>query len=421
MYVDFPNISPVMKRDFFKVITREEALSLFRSVSRSGSEQIDVRSAMDRITAEEVLAVSDVPGFDRSTMDGYAIVAGDTFGASESSPVRLTLKGEVAMGDVPALKCDRGEAVAISTGGMIPEGANAVVMMEYTATDGGFILVKKPAAPGEHTVRKGSDIARGDVLLARGSRIRSQDIGALAACGVVSVSVAVRPRIAILSTGAELVSPEKEPGMGKIRGINGWTLAALTERYGGEPVLLGIAPDSREEIAALIRKGLETADMVVVSGGSSVGTKDLTLDCIRACEGAEVRANGLALKPGKPTIMASVAGKPVIGLPGHPVSCMVIFYLIVRPIMNRMLSYTEAVRDQLLVNARIAHNIPSVSGREEYVRVRLRQDQGTLLAERVPGGSGVISSLSRSDGLVRIDLESEGIEKDEWVTVIILR
>jgi molybdopterin molybdotransferase len=352
-------------------------------------------------------------------MDGYAVIAGDTFGASESAPLRLRMKGEIAMGDEPGTRCGQGEAIAISTGGMAPEGADAVIMVEYTAEDGEFILVKRAVAPGENIAARGSDIAKGDLLLAAGSRIRPQDIGALASCGVVSVAVRRKPRIALLSTGTELVSPDEEAAPGKIRSINAWTLDALTERYGGEPVQLGIVPDRKEEIVARIRRGLQTADIIVISGGSSVGTKDLTLDCIQAFEGAEIRANGLALKPGKPTILAAIDGKPVIGLPGHPVSCIVIFYLIVRPIMNIMLFYSEAIRDQRTVRARITQNIASVSGREEYVRVRLEGKEGELWAVPIPGGSHVISSLSHSDGLARIDLEREGVEKGEAVDVII--
>ncbi len=409
-----------MKKDFFKVITRAKALSLFDTIPRLKSELIHTRDAQDRIGAETIRAQCDVPDFDRSVMDGYVVIAEDTFGASESSPIRLVLKGEVAMGEEPAMHCHAGEAVAISTGGMMPHGANAVVMVEYTVENGTFILIKRAVAPHENVMSKGSDIAKGDVLLTSGSKIRAQDIGALAACGVLSVPVTRKPRIAILSTGEELVSPEEDPGGAKIRSINAWTLAALTERYGGESIALGIAHDSKAEITARLREGLRLADIVVISGGSSVGTKDLTLDCIQSFEGSEIRANGLALKPGKPTILATIEEKPVIGLPGHPVSCMVIFYLIVRPLMNLMLSSAEAIRDQRVVRARISQNISSVSGREEYVRVSIKEQQGELWAERIPGGSNVISSLSQSDGLVRIDIESEGIEKGEIVDVIMM-
>jgi molybdopterin molybdotransferase len=409
-----------MKKAFFKVVTRAEALALFDTVPRTGEERIGTRNAEDRISSQTVRTELDVPAFARSTMDGYAVRAEDTFGASESSPVRMRVAGEVVMGTEPDICCKTGEAVAISTGGMIPVGADAVVMVEYTVMDGEAILVKRAVAPGEHTVGRGSDIAAGDVLLRAGSRIRAEDIGALAACGVISVSVFKRPRIAILSTGTELVPPDGKPARGQIRSINAWTLAILTERYGGEAIELGIVQDRREEIIGGIRKGLQTADMVVISGGSSVGTKDLTLGCIQEFERAEILANGLALKPGKPTILARIGKKPVIGLPGHPVSCMVIFYLIVRPIMHAMVSYSGAIRDQHVVRARIAHNIPSASGREEYVRVKIEKRDGALWAKRIPGGSGLISSLSGSDGLVRIDLEREGIEEGEAVDVIMM-
>lgn len=409
-----------MKKDFFKVITRAKALSLFDALPRIEAEVIKTRDACDRIASEAVNAEDDVPGFDRSVMDGFAVIAEDTFGASESSPVRLTVVGEVVMGEEPEVVCHAREAIAISTGGMVPEGANGVVMVEHADLDGDCILVKRPIAPHEHTVKEGSDIAKGDLLLASGSKIRPQDIGALAASGITSVSVVRKPRVAILSTGTELVPPEHAPPPAKIRSINTWTLAALCEQYGGVPIELEMVADTEEAILARIREGLRSADIVVISGGSSVGTRDLTLDCIRSFEGSTILANGLALKPGKPTILAQIGRIPVIGLPGHPVSCMVIFSLIVRPIMNRLLSFTGGFRDEQGMAARSARNIASVPGREEYVRVKLAKKDGEWWAEPVPGGSGIISSLSLADGLARIDLESEGIHEGDLVDVIVM-
>ncbi len=409
-----------MKKKFFKVLTKEKALSLFDNIPIKEKERIKTKDALGRISGNNVVSPCDVPNFDRSTMDGYSVIAEDTFGATETAPVLLKVKGEVVMGHETKAKIQKGEALEIPTGGMLPEGADAVVMVEYTKKREGDILVKKPVAPMENVAKRASDIKKSDILLEIGKRIRAQDIGVLSASGITEIEVYEKPLISIISTGDELVSPEREPKLGEIRGINTFTLNVLTERYGGEPVDLGIVKDSMSELRKQIKDGLSRSDIVVISGGSSVGTKDITLDCISSFDKSEILANGLALKPGKPTILAVIADKPVIGLPGHPVSCMVIFYLIVRLLILRMLSYKEDFEDKASIKSRITQRIPSVSGREEYIRVKLREKNGELWAEPVPGGSSVISSLSKSDGLVRIDLESEGIEKGEKVEVLFM-
>jgi len=409
-----------MKKKFFKVITREKALSLFDNIPLKEKVRIKTKDGCGRISGLNVTSPCDVPNFDRSTMDGYTVIAKDTFGATESSPVTLKLKGEIIMGREAKVQIKEGETVTIPTGGMLPKGADAVVMIENTKKVGRNILVKKPVAPIENVVQKGSDIKKGNILLEVGRRLRAQDIGALSACGITEIDVFKKPIISIISTGDELVPPETEPKVGEIRGINTYTLSAQTKKYGGATVNLGIVKDSISEIKERIRSGLSKSDIVVISGGSSVGTKDITLDCISTFKDSEILANGLALKPGKPTILAKIDNKPVIGLPGHPVSCMVIFSLIVRPLIHRMVSYKERFEDKTIIKSRILQNIPSVSGREEYIRVSLKEKNGEMWAEPVPGGSSVISSLSRSDGLVRIDLESEGIEKGEVVDVLFM-
>ncbi len=409
-----------MEKKFFKVITREKALSLFDNIPLKEKVRIKTKDGCGRISGCNVTSPCDVPNFDRSTMDGYAVIAKDTFGSKESSPVSLKLKGEIIMGRETKRRIQKGETIAIPTGGMLPKGANAVVMIENTKRVGRNILVKKPVAPMRNVVQKGSDIKKGDILFEIGRRLRAQDIGTLSACGITEIDVFKKPIISIISTGDELVPPETEPKAGEIRGVNTYTVYSLVERYGGEPLDLGIVKDSMSEIKKRIKNGLSKSDIVVISGGSSVGTKDITLDCILAFKGSKILANGLALKPGKPTILAKIDNKPVIGLPGHPVSCMVIFYLMVRPLIHKMMSYKERFGDKTSIRASISQNVPSVSGREEYIRVSLKEKNGKILAEPVPGGSSIISSLSRSDGLVKIDLESEGIEKDEMVDVLFM-
>ncbi|TES90125.1 MAG: molybdopterin molybdotransferase MoeA [Candidatus Cloacimonadota bacterium] len=408
-----------MKKKFFKVITREKALSLFENIPLKEKERIKTKHSLGRISGCNVVSPCDVPNFDRSTMDGYAVIAEDTFGATEETPISLTLQGEVIMGCETKERMQKGETIAIPTGGMLPQGANAVVMIERTKKTERNILVKKSVAPMGNVVMKGSDIKKGDKLLDVGRRIRAQDIGVLFACGITEIDVFKKPLVSIISTGDELVPSEKEPKLGEIRGINTYTLYTLTEKYGGEPVDFGIVKDSMSKLNESIKEGLSQSDIIVISGGSSVGTKDITLDCISSFDDSKILTNGLALKPGKPTILAMINNKPVLGLPGHPVSCMVIFYLIVRPLIFRMLSYKEGFEDKTIIKAKISQNIPSVSGREEYIRVSLKDKNGEMFAEPVPGGSSIISSLSKSDGLVRIDLESEGIEKGKMVDVII--
>jgi len=410
----------VVQKKFFKVITREEALSRFANISRADTEKVKVQDSLGRISAFKVHSSCNVPNFDRSTMDGYAVIAEDTFSATETSPVSLDLMGEVLMGHETKMGIDQSETVSIPTGGMLPKGANAVVMIEYIKKNKNEIQVRRSVAPGENVAKTGSDIKKGNVLIETGKKIKPQNIGALSACGITEIEVFKKPLVSIISTGDELVLPQREPEPGQIRGINTYTLYTMIKKYGGKPINLGIVKDSLDELKTSIEKGLSLSDIVVISGGSSVGVKDITLECISSFDNSRIFANGIALKPGKPTILAEIGGKPVIGLPGHPVSCMVIFYLMVRPIIFKMLSYKEEYPERKFLRAKISVNVPSVSGREEYIRVSLKELGGEIWAEPVPGGSGIISSLSKSDGLVRIDLESEGIEKGKIVEVIII-
>ncbi len=410
----------VMNKKFFKVITRAKALSLFTELPVMEQERIETRDSAGRILGRTIVAPCDVPHFERSTMDGFAVFADDTFEATESKTVNLSFVGDVTMGQETTLTLKTGQAISIPTGGMVPVGANAVVMIEYTEMDGKRVFIKRRVAPGENIIRRGSDIARKDVLLKAGMKIRPQDIGTLSACGIIAVDVYKKPSVAIISTGDELVPPEQEPFPGEIRGINAYTLHSMTERYGGIPVDFGITKDVFGKLKGFIRQALANSDIVVISGGSSVGTKDITLDCITALSGSHILANGLALKPGKPTILAMVNNKPVIGLPGHPVSCMVIFYLIVKPLIEKMVLRDKRIGEQNKIQARITENVSSVSGREEYIRVSLIEKNEGVWAQPIPGGSHVISSLGKSDGIARIDLESEGIEQGTLVDVFIM-
>ncbi|MCX6023427.1 MAG: molybdopterin-binding protein, partial [Chloroflexi bacterium] len=326
--------------ELFAVCTVEEALGrLLRHIRPLGRvEAVPLAAALDRVLADDVPAPGDLPSFPRSTMDGFAVRAADTFGASDGLPAYLTVVGEVPMGRAPAVSVGSGEAVLIHTGGMIPEGADAVVMVEHTqAVDARTIEVVRPVARGEHTIPPGEDMRRGALVLAAGRRLRPQDLGALAASGIINVVVRERPRVAIIATGDEVVAPDVEPGPGQVRDINSSTVAALTERAGGVPLLWGIVPDNREALERAARAALAEADLLVISAGSSVSVRDLTAGVIADLGEPGVLVHGVAIHPGKPTILAMAGSKPVIGLPGNPVSAMIVFDLFVAPAIAALL------------------------------------------------------------------------------------
>lgn len=403
---------------FWQVITRQEAERLYSHLTIVETERISLRNALGRVLGEDVISEVDVPHFRRSNMDGYALRAEDTYGATESSPIQLKVTGSIEMGTEADLTLSAGQAVHIATGGMLPQGADAMVMVEYTELlDEQTVMVKRAVAPGEHIVSIGEDIKTGDIVLKRGCRVRAQDIGALAAIGIMEISAYRRPRVAILSTGDEIVPPDVNPGPGQVRGTNLYTLAALTEQFGGLPVDFGIIKDNFDQLRDSITEAVESCDIVAISGGSSVGSQDITINVIQSLQADSILAHGVAIRPGKPTILAMTKGKPVIGLPGHPVSAAIVFQLLVKPIIYRLMNYSPGYDEKATLRARLSQNIPSPTGREDYVRVSLRQDGDQWWADPVFGKSGTISTLTKADGLVKIDLELEGLEEGQWVEV----
>jgi molybdopterin molybdotransferase len=301
---------------------------------------------------------------------------------------------------------------------MLPEGADAMVMVEYTdELENNMVAVKRAVAIGEHIVSIGEDIKRNQLLLKKGAKLRPQDIGVLAAVGITEVAVYRRPRVGILSTGDEIVPPEMEPKPGEVRSTNLYTLSALTVQFGGEPIDFGIVRDEYDTLRGKIAEAIEACDIVAISGGSSVGSQDITLSVIRSFEEEGILAHGVAIRPGKPTIQAVVKGKPVIGLPGHPVSATVVFRLLVKPIIYRLTGTAENLSEQATIRARLSQNVPSPSGREDYMRVALRREGDQWWADPVFGKSGAITTLTKADGFVRIDLELEGLEEGQWVEV----
>jgi molybdopterin molybdotransferase len=383
-----------------------------------GTVAIPTQGALGRVLAEDVHAPHALPPFQRSSVDGYAVRAADTFGASASLPAYLRLAGEVMMGTVTDFEGAQGTAALVHTGGMIPSGADAVVMVEDSQVSRpGEIEVLRPAAPGENILQLGEDVQPGETVLLRGSRLRAQEIGGLMALGYTNVRVVRAPRVAILSTGDEVVAPDVEPLPGQVRDVNSYTLASVVTQAGGEPVQFGILPDQRAALEADAREAHATCDAVLITAGSSVSSRDITSEVIAGLGPPGVLVHGVALRPGKPTILAVCAGKPVIGMPGNPVSALVAARLFVAPLLQRMLGCRPPIPP--CVTARLTTNVPSEAGREDYVPVRVSGEPGTYDAEPIFGKSNLIFTLVRADGLVRIPAEANGLAADTLVEVLL--
>ena len=368
---------------------------------------------------EDVYSPGDLPTFRRSTMDGFAVRAADTFGATEGLPAYLDLVDEVFMGQASKVGLGPGECARIATGGMLPDGADAIVMVEQTQEVGPkTIEALRPVAPGENVVQVGEDVRTGDPIVSRGTILRPQDLGGLLALGITTVRVARRLRVAIVSGGDELVDPEREPGAGQIRDINSYTLAALVRRGGHEPCLAGVFPDEYAALEDAAEKALAQSDVLILSAGSSVSARDMTAQVVDGLGRPGVLVHGVSLKPGKPTILAVCDGKPVFGLPGNPVSCMVTYELFVAPTLAHLSG--AAVAPRRTISARLARNIASAAGREDYIQVRLDpRPDGGLDAVPVFGKSNLIFTLIRSAGMLKIPLDSGGLNEGAQVEVVL--
>ena len=407
--------------NFFKVVDIEDVFARRSSFPLVNSEALPLAYSLGRILAKDVTADLDIPGFDRSTMDGYALRGAATFGASESNPGYLNVVGSVAMGEQPDARVGPGEAVRIATGGMLPAGADAVMMVEHTeALDDKTIEVYKSVAPGQHVVMKGEDMASGDTLLVRGQPVRPQEAGLLAALGHETVRVFAKPRIGIISTGDEVVPIDTVPGPAQIRDVNSTTLAAMTVAAGGQPRAYGIVQDSEALLKATCGQALAENDMVLISGGSSVGMRDFTIDAFNAQQDAEILVHGVSISPGKPTILARSGNKPMWGFPGHVTSAMVVFRVLVQPFIEHLGGLDERYRRIYKIPCRLARNLSSAQGRVDFVRVRLVYNNGHLWAEPLLGKSGLIHTMVKADGLVRIAAHFEGLDKGDEVAVEII-
>lgn len=414
-------VAPV--KAFFRVVPSAEArVQLAAFAPETGSETVPVVAACGRMLAKALTAPVDLPHFHRTNMDGYAVRAQDTFGASPSLPMYLRLVGTVEMGKEAKRTLKKGETMRIATGGMLPPGADSMVMVEYTEEMGdGTIEIHRSVSPWENILRIGEDVKKGAPIFSAGRRLRAHDLGALTGVGITTVSVYRHPTVALISTGDEIVAPDQTPKPGQIRNINQYSLRAMIAEAGGEALDLGVVKDDRPAFEKALSRALKDADVVMISGGSSVGTKDMALEVICSFPRSEVFFHGISIAPGKPTIFAKAAGKPVMGLPGHPVSALVVFALFGMPLI-RMVGgepAAAAFAPPRTTRARLAQNVASAPGREDYVRVILEDQNGARLARPLPGKSGAVFSLVKADGMVCIPHDEEGKEAGEEVEVIL--
>ena len=411
-----------MAQTFFKVLAPQEALRLLLAVESVGTELVPTIKARARVLAEDLYSAVDLPHFHRAAMDGYAVKAKDTFGASQSLPAYLKLAGVVEMGREATQALNWGEAIRISTGGMMPPQADAVVMVEYTdETDAGLVEIHRGVSPWQNVIQIGDDIKQGELVFRRGRRLKAHDLGALTGVGISSVPVYKRPRVGLISTGDEIVDADTEPRPGQVRNINQHSLAGLIEECGAELKDWGVIADDRNELTRAIGEALEWGDLVLLSGGSSMGAKDIALETILSFPNSEFIFHGISIAPGKPTIFARACGKPIMGLPGYPVSALVIFDLFGAPLIRRLggESADALQRFTRTVRARLKTNIASQLGREDYVRVTLERQSDRLIATPLPSKSGAIFTLVKADGMVRIEMNQDGLEQGEEVEVIL--
>jgi molybdopterin molybdotransferase len=405
--------------EFLKLIPPAQALQIFLShlKSRVNAETLPTTEALGRVTVSPIFSPIPLPSFPRSTVDGYAVRAEDTFGSSESLPGYLRVKGEILMGAIPSLDLVRGEAVLIHTGGMLPDSSDAVVMLENTQRIGtDTVEISHAVSVGENVLKVGEDVEQGQEVIATGVRLRPAEIGGLAALGILNVEVARKPVIGILSSGDEVLSPDAELKPGHVRDINSYTLSALVEQVGGISRRYGIFADRFEILQSVSAKALEECDSVVITAGSSASARDLTARVITGLGEPGVLVHGVNIKPGKPTILAVCKNKAVIGLPGNPVSALVIAGFYVVPVVELLLGLSSTpIRP--IVRAKLNTNVPSQAGREDWVPTRLELMPEGYQAEPIFSKSNLIFSLVRANGMIRVPSEVTGLSAGELVEV----
>jgi molybdopterin molybdotransferase len=407
--------------EFLRVVSSDELFRQLGSFPRLAAERVPLFDSLGRTLTEDAIAPEDLPERPRSAMDGYAVRAEDTFGASDANPALLKIAGVVEMGKLSDLVVAAGEAAQISTGGFLPSGADSVVMVEYTDRAGkDSVEVTRPVTAKANVIDRGDDVRAGEAVVPQGRRLRPQELGLLAALGVVEVSVYRRPRVAVISTGDEVVPIDRKPGPGQIRDANACSVSALVRASGAEPIAFEIVPDDLAKLARTLLAALSEADVVVLSGGSSVGTRDLMVDAVASLPMVEVLAHGVTIRPGKPTLLARQNGKAILGLPGHPVSAIIIAQVFLVPFLRYL---QGGVHEKGPLGERrkaeLAVSMHSTTGLEEYVRVRLEEQRGgRVIAHPVFGKSSMLSTMVKADGLVVIPPPLEGLPRGAAVEVV---
>ena len=399
------------------VKTPEEVLALVKSefAPVAEGEVVCLSDAMGRTLAEDIAATEFVPDFDRSTVDGYAVSARDTFGCTDAIPAILPLQGEVLMGEGAGFTLRKECCVAVPTGGAVPEGADSVVMLEYTEDYGdGTMGILKPVAPGQNMIFRGDDVCPGKVILKKGRVLSSQDIGALAAIGRVQVPVVKKLTVGVISTGDELVEPGCKPGPGQVRDVNSPMLEAMLRAFGAEVINYGIVIDDEELLSRKVTQAVAECDAVLLSGGSSVGVKDAACRIIESM--GSLLLHGIAIKPGKPTILGKAGARPLVGLPGHPVAAYFITRLFVLPLLSRLMGRRQ---ETYTTTAKLTESVSANHGRAQYHCCRLERKDGELYAYPIRGKSGLITTLAGADGYFCIPRDCEGLPQYAEIQVTV--
>jgi putative molybdopterin biosynthesis protein len=414
-------LADIMFRKLLSLDEARQTINRYFKPKPLGVEGVSLFEAHGRVLAESVIAPLDIPPFNRSTVDGYAVRAEDTYRAEENNPAILKICGVVNVGEPPKIRVGQGETAEIVTGAPIPEGADAVVMVEYTERKDNALYVSRPVSKDGNIMKAGSDIKKGEKMLNAGQMLSATEIGVLAALGLAKVNAYVVPRVAVLSTGGEVSELGRKLPQGRIYDINAYSLSSAVRESGSEPAYLGVIPDDASKLKKAIEHALPSADMIITSGGVSVGPKDLMPQVLNAFGKPGVIVSGIAVKPGKPTTAAVIGEKMIFSLPGHPTSALLIFYLLVRPTLQKMAGMKETELSQM--KAISTMTMFPAKGRRTFIMVKLKRDKkNQLVAEPIQEGlSGAITTLARADGFVEIPENVQFIETGEEVTVHLLK
>ncbi len=397
--------------EFLKVLPYQQARQLvIDHIPESHIEYQPLQKCYQRVLADNITSPEDIPAFNRSTVDGYAVRAADTYGSTESMPGFLQLAGEVVMGREASIRIESGQCAWIPTGGMLPAECDAVVMVEYTEKLGeDTILISRPVGPGENVMQKGEDIGKGSRVLGSGVKLGPQQIGLLASLGIDRLPVIKPYRVGIISTGDEIIPVDQKPAYGQIRDVNSYAVGTAVEACGCLPHYYPIIKDDFSSLQQAVGAALQENDILILSGGSSVGVADYSLQVLLSFPEAKMLFHGIAIKPGKPTMAVRVGQQLIVGLPGHPVSALMVFNIICRPALQKQV--------QPRIQARITNNVASQAGRDDFLPVQLLQDQEGLKARPLLGKSGLMSILAHSDGYIHIPYEKQGIRAMDVVQV----